>query len=64
MRELLAVSEFDWSDEKNELLGHTRKVCFEDVVVCIQYGGVLDVIQHPNREYYPRQNIIVLNMDG
>jgi uncharacterized DUF497 family protein len=58
------MSEFDWSDEKNEMLDHARKVCFEDVVVCIQNGAVLDVIRHPNRERYPRQNIIVLNVDG
>ena len=58
------MSEFDWSDEKNEMLECTRRVCFEDVVVCIQNGGVLDVIRHPNRERYPRQNMIVLNVDG
>ena len=58
------MSEFDWSDEKNELLERTRQVCFEDVVVCIQNGGVLDVIRHPNRERYPNQKMIVLNVDG
>ncbi len=58
------MSEFDWSDEKNELLDRTRKVCFEDAVVCIQNGGVLDVIRHPDRERYPRQNIMVLNVGG
>jgi uncharacterized DUF497 family protein len=58
------MSKFDWSDEKNEMLEHTRRVCFEDVVVCIQNGDVLDVIRHPNRERYPRQNMIVLNVDG
>ena len=58
------MSEFDWSDEKNEILDRTRGVCFEDVVVCIQNGGVLDVVRHPNRERYPRQKMIVLNMEG
>lgn len=58
------MSEFDWSDEKNATLERTRGVCFEDVVVCIQNGDVLDVIQHPNRDRYPGQNIIVLNVDG
>ena len=27
-------------------------------------GNVLDVIRHPNRERYPDQLIIVLNMQG
>ncbi len=58
------MSEFDWSEEKNAELERTRGVCFEDVVVCIESGGVLDVIRHPNRERYPDQNVIVLNIDG
>ena len=46
------------------MLERTRQVCFEDVVVCIQNGDILDVIRHPNRERYPNQNMIVLNVDG
>lgn len=61
---LALMSEFDWSDEKNELLERTRQVCFEDVVVCIQNGDVLDVIRHPNRERYPNQIMIVLDVGG
>lgn len=33
-------------------------------MVSIENGNVLDVIRHPNRERYPGQNIIVLNVDG
>ncbi len=58
------MSEFDWSNEKGEMLERTRGVSFEDVVVCIQNGEVLDVIRHPNRDRYPGQNIIALNVDG
>jgi uncharacterized DUF497 family protein len=58
------VSEIDWNDEKNEMLRRVRGVCFEDVLVCIQNGGVVDVVRHPNRERYPGQNIIVLNVEG
>ncbi len=58
------MSEFDWNDEKNALLERTRGVCFEDVLVCIQNGDVLDIIRHPNRERYPGQSIIVLNING
>ena len=55
---------FDWSDEKNEWLRDERGVSFEDVLVCIENGHILDVIRHPNRDRYPGQRIIVLNMDG
>jgi len=58
------VSDFDWNDDKNELLKNTRGVSFEDVVFHIQNGDVLDIIKHPNAARYPKQNIIVLNMEG
>jgi uncharacterized DUF497 family protein len=57
------VSEFDWDDEKNEFLKRTRGVSFEDVVFHIQNGDVLDIIRHSNITRYPKQNIIVLNID-
>jgi uncharacterized DUF497 family protein len=58
------VSVFDWNDEKNELLEHSRGISFEEVLVYIQNGGVLDIIRHPNRNRYSGQNIIVLDIDG
>jgi len=58
------MSEFDWSDDKNAALERLRGICFEDVLVAIENGGVLGVIRHPNRERYPGQNIIVLNIEG
>lgn len=58
------MSTFDWSDEKNEVLGRTRGIRFEDILICIQSGGVLDILRHPDRERYPNQNMIVLNVDG
>ncbi len=58
------MSEFDWSDEKSRHLERTRGMCFEDIVVCIQNGDVIDVIRHPNQERYPRQNMMVINVDG
>ncbi|NNJ84524.1 MAG: toxin [Gammaproteobacteria bacterium] len=58
------MSEFDWSNGKNETLGRIRKASFEEVLAHIRKGDVLDVIRHPNRNRYPRQNIIVLDVDG
>ena len=58
------VREFDWDDEKNELLEKTRGVSFEDVVFHIENGDVLDIIRHPNASRYPNQRIIVLNVEG
>ena len=58
------MSDFDWNDEKNEFLRSTRGVSFEDVVFHIQNGDVLDIIKHPNEARYPKQNLIVINIEG
>jgi hypothetical protein len=39
-------------------------VSFEDVVFHIQNGDVLDIFKHSNTARSPKQNILVLNMDG
>jgi len=58
------MGRFDWDDEKSRFLESTRGVSFEDVVFHIANGDVLDVIRHPNKERYPNQKILVLNIDG
>ncbi len=58
------MSNCDWNDEKNAFLKRTRGVSFEDVVFHIQKGDVLDIIKHPNAARYPKQNIIVINIEG
>ena len=58
------MSEFDWDNEKNMCLERTRGIGFEDVVFHIQNGNVLDVIRHPNKDRYPNQNIIILDVEG
>jgi uncharacterized DUF497 family protein len=58
------VSRFDWSENKNAELASDRGISFEDVVIHIQNGDILDVLRHPNPDRYPDQNIIVLNVEG
>ena len=53
---------FSWSHEKNELLKKERKVSFEEVVLCIEKGKLLDILEHPNPEKYPGQRIFVINI--
>ena len=60
----MQVSDFDWDNDKNELLKRTRGISFEDVVFHIRNGDVLDIITHPNVGRYPEQNVIVLNIEG
>lgn len=53
-----------WSDEKNDLLRRERGVGFEEIVVAIEAGGLLDVVAHPRPEIYPRQRIMVVELAG
>jgi len=55
---------FRWSPEKNEALRADRNVSFEQVVVAIETGGLLDILAHPNQEKYPRQRILVVAVDN
>jgi len=54
---------FRWDNEKNELLKSTRGVCFEQVVLLMEKGKILDTIENPNQEKYPGQKIAVLMID-
>jgi uncharacterized DUF497 family protein len=55
---------FGWDNEKNELLKNKRGVCFEQVVLLMEKGEVLDTIEHPNQERYPGQKIAVVMIDA
>jgi uncharacterized DUF497 family protein len=54
---------FKWDNEKNELLKNTRGICFEQVVLFMEKGEVLDTIEHPNQGKYPGQKIAVVVID-
>jgi hypothetical protein len=54
---------FSWSDEKNALLKAERQVSFEEVVLYIEMGCLLDVLEHPNQEKYKGQKVFVVRVD-
>ena len=54
---------FDWSEEKNTLLKLERDVSFEDVIVAIGEGKLLDILEHPNSQKYKNQRIFVLDIN-
>ncbi len=55
---------FDWNTDKNELLKKQRDITFEEIVFHILHGGLLDVLEHPNKEQYSGQKIFVVNVEG
>jgi uncharacterized DUF497 family protein len=54
---------FLWNEEKNELLLAERDISFEDIVLYIEKGFLLDVLEHPNPEKYPGQKIFVVQVE-
>ena len=54
---------FHWDNRKNELLKENRGVCFEQVVLLMERGDVIDTIEHPNQDKYPGQKIAIVRID-
>ncbi|MBI5592092.1 MAG: BrnT family toxin [Deltaproteobacteria bacterium] len=55
---------FRWDNVKNALLKKNRGVCFEQIVILMERGGVLDTIEHPNQERYPGQKIAMVMIEN
>ena len=55
--------EFDFNEEKNDLLFKTRGITFYDVIESIAERGILLNFEHPNQQKYPGQKILVVNID-
>ena len=49
-----------YSYKKNELLRKERGIGFEDVILSIENGDLLDDISHPSKEKYPNQDIFIV----
>lgn len=55
---------FDWDEEKNEILKRERDISFEEIVAALWDGRDLDVLPHPNKNRYPNQRILIVNIDN
>jgi hypothetical protein len=55
---------FYWDEEKNNLLKRERQISFERIVVAIEEGHLIDVLDHPNKEKYGNQIILIVDIDG
>ncbi|SLM32174.1 conserved hypothetical protein [Desulfamplus magnetovallimortis] len=49
--------------DKNKKLKIDRNLCFEQVVMHIERGDLLDVVSHPKQSKYPNQQILVVEMN-
>jgi len=56
------VKTYVWNEEKNQRLKSERGVSFEEIIVYIAIGDVLDIVEHPNPEKYKGQRIFIVKM--
>ncbi len=54
---------YDWDEEKNELLKQIRGVSFEQVVLAIEIGDLVDRLKHPNPVRYPNQKVFLVKIE-
>lgn len=55
---------YNWNKEKNLLLKESRGISFEQIVVHIEQGDLIDIIEHPNSEKYAHQKILIVNVNN
>ncbi len=55
---------YAWNANKNTRLKAEQGIGFEDVIVNIQNGNLLDLFEHPNQKRYPGQKVMVVRIEG
>ena len=55
--------EFAWSARKNRSLKKERGISFERIIVAIEHGHLLDILEHTNQDKYPGQKLYVIEID-
>ena len=53
---------YKWNHDKNERLKAERGLSFEQVILHIERGDLIDVIEHPNQSKYPNQQILIVKI--
>ncbi len=56
--------DFIFDEEKNKKLFEQRGVTFEQVIDAILNDKVLHDMPHPNKEKYPKQRLMIVDLDG
>ena len=54
---------FQWNNEKNESLKKSRGVSFEQVVILMERGDIVEIVNHPNQSKYSGQKIATVRID-
>ena len=55
---------YHWDTGKNERLVRERGISFEEAVLAIETGKILDVVSHPNPGKYRKQRMYIVEMNS
>lgn len=55
------MKSFQWNHEKNEQLLTERKICFEQIVIAIEEGFLIDIVENLN---YGNQKIFIVQVQN
>jgi len=53
---------YNYSAEKDFLLIEERGISFDEIIAAIESDQVLDIKPHPNKERYPDQKLMVVDV--
>jgi uncharacterized DUF497 family protein len=54
----------NWNADKNMQLKAERGISFEEVLVAMSQGALLDVVEHPKKDKYPNQRLLIVRIRG
>lgn len=54
---------FNWSEEKNKTLKEKRGVSFEEVIIAIDKGDLLEIIPNPSKNF-KNQSCFIVSING
>ena len=52
------MKKFRWDRAKNDKLKESRGISFEEIVLLIEQGASINIMDHPNREKYLNQQVL------
>lgn len=53
---------FEWNEEKNRVLKESINISFEEIVLAIDTGQLLNVVEHHDKSKYPDQKLLIVEV--
>ena len=53
----------NWNSDKNAWLKKNRGISFEDILYYLDHNFLVDDVEHPSKNKYPNQRMMVLEID-